>query len=185
MNEQEMDQGSKKRLMQELETAANGNCEEIALWAKSALERQSSRPWASILNYGLMKMTQGQKMEQENCQSVFELILFGLFFPDQLLPVFSGGKAMSWQDAIKDHYNHVTDAKAKKNIDDFIRGIELIGRQLQASEKLNENYQRLLALIENQNETQQLKNQLAGALLYKELLECKNENQQLNNQVEE
>lgn len=129
-----IEQKRKQELMEQLETAASGN-DDKALLAKSAIGLfDRGETFGGILNFGLMKTIEGRAKEEKKCKIVFELILYGLFHPDDSLP-----DQKKWQDEIRHCFNHVTDEETKTRITSFTTAIETVGKMLQLQEKVIEN----------------------------------------------
>lgn len=122
-----MDEQERKQIwMQELQDAAKGKDKIIADYAQQAVQCcNDGIPWAGVFNYGWMRMAEGMKHQQEiSANELYFLICGVLFEPEK----------QEHKEEIRQHFSLVTDNK--KSLDRFINGLEIVGKALQAGQRI-------------------------------------------------
>lgn len=124
-----MDEQERKQIwMQELQDAAKGKDKIIADYAQQAVQCcNDGIPWAGVFNYGWMRMAEGMKHQQEiSANELYFLICGVLFEPEK----------QEHKEEIRQHFKLITDNEVKKNLDRFINGLEIVGKALQAGQRI-------------------------------------------------
>lgn len=124
-----MDEQERKQIwMQELQDAAKGKDKIIADYAQQAVQCcNDGMPWAGVSNYGWMRMAEGMKHQQEICANELYFLICGVLFEPE---------KQEHKEEIRQHFKLITDNKAKKNLDRFINGLEIVGKALLAGQRI-------------------------------------------------